>query len=83
MFAPVSLDDDVADDVVAEDHGSNEGEGEVVKVGGQEGQDGSPADDVKNVEDHSDHQLTVGGPDCKTTKIKTQDLIDSTLLRHL
>lgn len=35
MFAPVCLNDDVADDVVADDHGANEGEREVVKVGGE------------------------------------------------
>ena len=60
VFASVRLDDDVADDVIEEDHGSNEGEGKVVEVGGQEGQDGSPADDVENVENHPDNQLAVG-----------------------
>ena len=35
MFAPVSLDDEVAGDKVADDHGSNEGERDVVEVGGQ------------------------------------------------
>ena len=59
MFAPVSLDDDVADDEVADDHGSNEGERDVVEVGGEQGQDGSSADDVENVENHSYNQLTV------------------------
>ena len=60
VFAPVRLDDDVADDVVADDHGSNEGERDVVKVGGEQGQDGSSADDVENVENHPDNQLAVG-----------------------
>ena len=32
MFASVRFDDDVADDVIEEDHGSNEGEREVVEV---------------------------------------------------
>ena len=35
VFAPVSLNDDVADDEVEDDHDSNEGEGDVVEVGGQ------------------------------------------------
>ena len=59
MFAAVRLNDDVADDEVAEDHGSNEGERDVVEVGGEQGQYGSSADDVENVENHSDNQLTV------------------------
>ena len=41
MFAPVSLDvlvslhDEVDGDIVADDHGSNEGEKDVMEVGGQ------------------------------------------------
>ena len=68
MLAPVRLNDAEADDEVADDHGSNEGEGDVVEVGGEQGQDGSPAEDVENVENHSDNQLTVRGPDCKIIK---------------
>ena len=59
MFATVSLDYDVADDVVTDDHGANEGDGEEVEVAGQNTQDCSSTDDVKNIETHSNYQLTV------------------------
>ena len=59
MLAAIGLDDDVAGDVVTEDHETNEGEGEVVEVTGEEAEDCSSDDDMKNVETHSDNQLAV------------------------
>ena len=60
MLTAVGLDDDVAGDIVTEDHGGNEGEGEEVKVTGEQTEDCSSDEDVKDVEAHSDNQLAVG-----------------------
>ena len=62
MFASISLDHDVGDNVVDDDHEGDESNGEVLEVAGEETDDDTSADDVKNVEEHSHDQLTVRSP---------------------
>ena len=62
MFASISLDHDVGDNVVDDDHEGDESNGEVLEVAGEETDDDTSADDVKNVEKHSHDQLTVWSP---------------------
>ena len=52
MFASISLDHDVGDNVVDDDHEGDESNGEVLEVAGEETDDDTSADDVKNVEKH-------------------------------
>ena len=59
MFASISLDHDVGDNVVDDDHKGDESNGEVLEVAGEETDDDTSADDMKNVEKHSHDQLTV------------------------
>ena len=62
MFASISLDHDVGDNVVDDDHEGDESNGEVLEVAGEETDDDTSADDMKNVEKHSHDQLTVWSP---------------------
>ena len=59
MFAAVSLDDDVAGDVVSEDHNTNEGHREVVEVASEQAEDCSSEENVEDVETHPHNQLAV------------------------
>ena len=62
MFASIRLDHDVGDNVVDDDHEGDESNGEVLEVAGEETDDDTSADDVKNVEKHPHDQLTVRSP---------------------
>ena len=62
MLAAISLDHDEGGDTIDNDHERDEGNWKVVEIAGKQGDDNSSAQNVQDVEEHSQDQVTVGGP---------------------